>query len=237
MTEPIQRRKLFQEVLDRLMARIRSGDIPPGAQLPSERELMEVYGVGRPAVREALQALERSGIVEIAHGERARVVVPTADRLMAQIAGGTMHLLRSQPDTLEHLKGARLFLETGMARLAAERATEADVARLREAVARHRASLNDLEKFIELDMVFHRELATLSGNPIFPAIVEALFRWASEYHQDMVRAPGVEALTLSEHERIVDAVAQHQPEAAVEAMRAHLTRASQLYKTSSNQPG
>lgn len=229
MTEPIQRRKLFQEVLDRLMARIRSGDIPPGGQLPSERELMEEYGVGRPAVREALQALERSGIVEIAHGERARVVVPTADRLIGQIAGGAMHLLRSQPDSLEHLKDARLFLETGMARLAAERATEEDIARLRLAVARHRASLNDLEKFIELDMLFHRELATVSGNPIFPSIVEALFRWAGEYYQAMVRAPGVEDLTLAEHDRIVDAIAQHQPEAAAEAMRAHLTRANKLY--------
>ena len=229
MTEPIQRRKLFQEVLDRLMARIRSGDIPPGGQLPSERELMEDYGVGRPAVREALQALERSGIVEIAHGERARVVVPTADRLIGQIAGGAMHLLRSQPDSLEHLKDARLFLETGMARLAAERATEEDIARLRLAVARHRASLNDLEKFIELDMLFHRELATVSGNPIFPSIVEALFRWAGEYYQAMVRAPGVEDLTLAEHDRIVDAIAQHQPEAAAEAMRAHLTRANKLY--------
>lgn len=229
MTEPIQRRKLFQEVLDRLMARIRSGDIPPGGQLPSERELMEEYGVGRPAVREALQALERSGIVEIAHGERARVVVPTADRLIGQIAGGAMHLLRSQPDSLGHLKDARLFLETGMARLAAERATEEDIARLRLAVARHRASLNDLEKFIELDMLFHRELATVSGNPIFPSIVEALFRWAGEYYQAMVRAPGVEDLTLAEHDRIVDAIAQHQPEAAAEAMRAHLTRANKLY--------
>ena len=70
ITEQIQRRKLYQEVLDRLLERIRSGEIPPGAHLPSERELMEFYGVGRPAVREALQALERSGIVEITHGEQ-----------------------------------------------------------------------------------------------------------------------------------------------------------------------
>src|SRR5947208_749560 len=72
MAEIIQRRKLYQEVVDRLMERIRSGEIAPGAQLPSERELMEIYGVGRPAIREALQTLERSGIVEIVHGERAR---------------------------------------------------------------------------------------------------------------------------------------------------------------------
>lgn len=55
MTEHIQRRKLYQEVLDRLMARITSGEIAPGEPLPSERELMAFYGVGRVAVREALQ--------------------------------------------------------------------------------------------------------------------------------------------------------------------------------------
>jgi GntR family transcriptional regulator, sialic acid-inducible nan operon repressor len=71
---PVQRRKLFQEVLDRLLERIRAGEFAPGDQLPSERDLMQSYAVGRPAVREALQALERDGIVSISHGERARVV-------------------------------------------------------------------------------------------------------------------------------------------------------------------
>ncbi len=231
MGEIIPRRKLYQEVVDRLMERIRAGEIAPGAQLPSERELMEIYGVGRPAVREALQALERSGIVEIVHGERARVVVPTADRLIAQIAGGALHLLRTQPDMLEHLKHARLFLETGTARMAAERATEEDVARLQLSVAQHRASMVNLAEFIERDMAFHREIAKISGNPIFPSIVESLFRWAGEYYQPLVRAPGVEELTLTEHQRIVDAIAARDGDAAEAAMRAHLTRANELYRT------
>src|ERR1700743_573030 len=149
MGEIIPRRKLYQEVVDRLMERIRSGEIGPGAQLPSERELMEIYGVGRPAVREALQTLERSGIVEIAHGERARVAVPTGERLLEQVASGAMHLLRTHPEMLEHVKHARLFLETGTARMAAERATEEDVARLQASIAEHRASMGDLEEFIE----------------------------------------------------------------------------------------
>ena len=88
LVEPIQRRKLSQQVYDRLIALIDSGRIAPGEQLPSERELMEPYGVGRPAMREALQSLERAGIVTITHGERARVAVPTAERPVAQIAGG-----------------------------------------------------------------------------------------------------------------------------------------------------
>lgn len=231
MSEVIQRRKIYQEVLDRLMERIRSGSIPAGAQLPSERELMDEYGVGRPAVREALQALERSGIVEIVHGERARVVVPTAERLVAQIAGGAMHLLRTQPGSLEHLKEARLFLECGIASMAAERATEEQVARLRLAIAVQRAAMANFDLFVEKDMAFHRELAGISGNPIFPAISEALIRWAGEYYQTMVRAPGAEELTLAEHERIVDAIAAHDPEAAADAMRAHLTRANTLYQS------
>lgn len=230
MSEPIQRRKIYQDVLDRLMARIRSGSIPPGAQLPSERELMDEYGVGRPAVREALQSLERSGIVEILHGERARVVVPTAEGLVAQVAWGAMHLLRSQPGSLEHLKDARLFLECGTARMAAERATEEQIARLRLAVAQQRAAADNFKLFVERDMAFHREIAGISGNPIFTAIVEALFRWAGEYYQSMVRAPGAEALTLAEHARIVDAIEAHDPHAAAEAMHAHLSRANELYQ-------
>jgi DNA-binding FadR family transcriptional regulator len=228
--EPIQRRKLYQEVERRLLDRIRHGEIAPGQQLPSERDLMEAYGVGRPAVREALQSLERSGIVEIAHGERARVVVPTAHSLIAQIAGGARHLLHTQPDTLEHVKDARLFLEVGMARLAAERATDDDIARLRQRQDEHRQVLNQLDLFLERDMAFHREMARISGNPIFPAIVEAMFGWAGEYYQSIVRAPGAENVTLAEHQRLIDAIAAHDTDAAVQAMRDHLGRASELYR-------
>jgi len=236
MAETIQRRKIYQEVLDRLMERIRSGAIPAGAQLPSERELMDEYGVGRPAVREAMQALARSGIVEIVHGERARVVVPTADLLVAQIASGALHLLRWQPGSLGHMKEARLFLECGTAGMAAEKATEEQVARLRLTIAQQRAAIADIDQFIERDMTLHREIAGISGNPIYPAIVEALFRWAREHYQSLVRAPGAEEVTLAEHTRIVDAIAAHDPIAASDAMRAHLTRANKLYQELIRQP-
>lgn len=234
--EHIQRRKISHEVLDRLLLRIRAGEWAPGDQLPSERDLMEAYGVGRPAVREAMQAMERSGIVEILHGERARVVVPTADLLIEQIAGGAQHLLRMQPDMLGHMKDARLFLETGLCRQAAERATPDDIARLRQRLDEHRAALVETELFVHSDMMFHREIAIIAGNPIFPAIVEALFSWASEYHQTIVRAPGAEQITLDEHLRIFEAIAANDPVAATQAMHDHLTRANVLYQTAVQPP-
>ena len=229
VVQPIQKRKLYQDVVDRLMQRIQTGEIRPGEQLPPERELMDMYGVGRPAVREALQALERSGIVEISQGERARVVIPTAQDLIGQIASGTRHLLQVQPDMLEHLKQARIFLEVGTARMAAERATDEDVAALRARIEEQRASLARLEEFLSRDMAFHREIARISGNPIFPAVVEAIFQWGSDYYQPMVRAPGAELLTLQEHGRLVDAIAAHDPDAAEAAMRSHLLRSNELY--------
>jgi len=227
---PIQRRKLYQDVLERLMRRIESGEIRPGDQLPPERELMAQYGVGRPAIREALQAMERSGIVEISHGERARVVVPTARDLIAQIAGGARHLLQVEPDTLEHLLQARIFLEAGTARMAAERATPRDVAALRACVEAQRAPLPRLDDFLSHDMAFHREIARIGGNPIFPAIVEAIFQWAGDYYRPLVRAPGAEPLTIAEHTRLVDAIEARDADAAEAAMRAHLLRSDAQYR-------
>lgn len=132
---------------------------------------------------------------------------------------------------LTHLKEARVFLEMGTAWMAAERATGEDVARLQLSVARHRAWMVNLEEFIQRDMAFHREIALISGNPIFPSIVESLNRWAGEYYPPLVRAPGAEELTLSEHQRVVDAIAKHDGDGAAEAMRAHLNRANELYRT------
>lgn len=226
-TEPIPRRKLHQEVLDRLIARIRSGEFPPGAQLPSERELMDAYGVGRPSIREALQQLERSGIIGISHGERSRVLLPTAEGVVAQLTEPARFLLSVDPDALEHLKEARILLEAGVARLAAQRADAAGLAALRQRLDEHRAAGPD--DFLSRDIAFHRQIAVMSGNPVFPAAVEAMLTWLGTSHVTLVRAPGAEHLTLEEHARICEAIADRDPDAAGQAMSDHLARADARY--------
>ena len=129
-SEPIRRRKLSHEILDRLLARITQGELAAGDHLPSERDLMSQYGVGRPAVREAMQALERMGFIAITHGERARIVAPTARTMIDQVALSARHLLATSATSLEQLKEARVFFEAGMVRIAAERASKADIARV-----------------------------------------------------------------------------------------------------------
>lgn len=226
----IPRRKLSHEVFDRLLKRIEAGEFAPGDKLPSERALMDAYAVGRPAIREALQTLQRAGIVSITHGERARVTAPTAKTIIEQIGGSARHLLQTQPQTLDHLKDARLLFEVGMIRRAAERATDTDVGRLRQRLEEHKSALSHLEDFLDKDMAFHREIATITGNPIFPALAQAIFEWLAAFYATLVRLPGSEQLTLAEHTRIFEAIAARDSDAAERAMADHLTRANDLYR-------
>jgi GntR family transcriptional regulator, sialic acid-inducible nan operon repressor len=238
MTEPlpIQRRKLSHEVRERLQAMIEGGELRPGDPLPSERELMRLYQVGRPAIREAMQALERTGLVAIRHGERARVAEPSLGPLVDQLGDGIRHVLLHSPATLEHLKEARLAFELQMARSAAAKRSVGDVRRLRRRVEEQAATRAAPERFLEADGAFHREIATVSGNPIFAAVSEAMFRWLMHFHLSMFRPPGLEQVTPDEHAAIVDAIEAGDGERAAKAMADHLNRANQLYRRDNYTP-
>jgi GntR family transcriptional regulator, sialic acid-inducible nan operon repressor len=229
-SEPIQRRRLYQDVTERIVAAIKSGTLQAGDPLPSERELMELYSVGRPAIREALQYLARVGMVELNPGERARVSVPNFNNLLQTVALTTSGILRSSDKSLEELKEARLMFEVQMVRLAAERATKEDIRNLESCHVAHVQSLSDLSQFARRDMLFHREIARVTGNSIFPALSESLITWLAEFYRHLIRVKGAEKLTLSEHEAILDGIRSRKPNRAEEALRAHLTRANSLYR-------
>jgi DNA-binding FadR family transcriptional regulator len=190
---------------------------------------MELYGVGRPAVREALQYLARAGVVKLNPGEKARVAAPDFSNLMQTVALTTSGILRSSNKSLEDLKEARLLFEIKMVRLATERATQDDIFRLEKCHEAHVASLSDLGQFARQDMLFHREIARITGNSIFPVLSESLMTWLAEFYQHLVRVKGAEQLTLDEHRSILDAIKYRDSDRAERALRTHLTRANRLY--------
>ncbi len=228
----MRRQKLSEEVRRQLLDMIQSGAVGLGDPLPSERALMEQLGVGRPAIREAMQSLETIGLIEIRHGGRARVSEPSIGRMVDQISETMKHLLANSPASLENLKEARATFEREMARIAARRRSAADLQRLEEIIKDQSLAVGDLPRFLMLDGLFHREIAGISGNPIFSALIDALFRWLSDFHADLVSVPGLEQLTLAEHREILAVIARGDAEGAGAAMGDHLMRANELYRQS-----
>lgn len=229
----ISKKKLGELVEERLLALLQGGGLAPGAQLPSERELMEQYKVGRPAIREAMQSLERKGLIEIRHGERPRVAPPSFDRTLTDLAESVRHLLTHLEGSLDHLKEARLMFESAMARRAAERRTEADIAEMKAVLARQKASRPDTKDFMLCDGEFHHVIAKVSGNPLLAELSRYLFGWLSEFHVEQVRKPGLENLTIAEHEAILDAIRRRDGDEAARQMISHLSRANALYRLGS----
>ncbi|MGL4294549.1 MAG: GntR family transcriptional regulator, partial [Aestuariivirga sp.] len=129
----LKRSRLFEQIAEILEQRIRSQQSAPGDELPSERDLMKEFGVGRTAVREALFHLQRMGLVELRPGARARVATPTPAAVMSSLAGSARYLL-SAPEGIRHFQEARILFETGLVRDAARLATEQDIARLAAAL-------------------------------------------------------------------------------------------------------
>ena len=233
-SERIVRTKLSDEVFARLKLLIENGELKAGDDMPSERELMERFGVGRPAIREAMQALAGKGLVEISHGERAKVLQVTAESIFRQVDLPAKLMLSGSSDSLEHLKSARIFFERGMVREAAAKASAKDIAELRALLDKQSQNIGDSELFIDADMAFHQKIAQISGNPIFAAVSGAMLGWLKSYHTEMLIWTGRENFTLAEHEEIIRAIEKGDADLAEKAMIKHLERSRALYALKNN---
>ncbi|MBX3582723.1 MAG: transcriptional regulator NanR [Rhizobiaceae bacterium] len=228
--EPIHKKKLYQEVLDRLISAISTSEFPPGSQLPSERELMTMIGVGRPSIREAMLSLQQMGLIRISHGERARVINPTPEVLVDQISAAMIMLLATSPRGLDELKEARLWLETALVRIATRNASARDLEHLAALIRDLKDARGDHARFLAADMAFHAQIASMSGNSLIAAVTRGMLDWLSRFKREFVSVRGAERLTIEEHEKIYKAIAAGDGTAASSLMADHIARANKLYE-------
>jgi GntR family transcriptional repressor for pyruvate dehydrogenase complex len=215
-------------VVARLEALIHEGELKPGDPLPPERELMIHFGVGRPAIREALFALSRMGLVALANGERPRVSSPTPRTLLGELGGGA-RLMLSKPEGMRHFQQARTLFESALAEEAARVATADDIRALETALADNESAIGDDARFIRTDVGFHFVVATITRNPIYEALHEAIVEWLVDQRNVSVRHPGSEQLAYESHRDIFAAIAARDPLAAGRAMRSHLDEIFKRY--------
>ena len=137
-----RKRKRHEEVAEHIELLVLSDRIGFGGRLPSERELMERFGVGRSTVREALFKLNRMGLVELTAGAPARITQPTAELILNELAGAARHFL-ARPEGVRHFQHARQLFEEALACEAASRANEEEIGILSEALEANRRSIGD----------------------------------------------------------------------------------------------
>ncbi|UOK71948.1 GntR family transcriptional regulator [Ancylobacter polymorphus] len=226
--EPIRRRRIYEDVAERLQQLMLDGTLGEGDALPSERELMEQFKVGRPAIREALLSLQKAGLVSIANGERARVARPDPKHFIHELSASVRAYL-AQPAGMAHFQNARLHLELALTRHAAREAGPADIARIGDALARNRRDLGDRAAFEASDIAFHYQIVLVAQNPLFNGLHQAVVQWLSQQRKVTLQVAEAKELALAYHERIYDGIAAHDADAAEAAMRAHLEAVETFY--------
>jgi GntR family transcriptional repressor for pyruvate dehydrogenase complex len=214
----VVRQRLSEQVALHLRELIVEGELRAGEALPTERMLARRFDVSSVVVREALNSLSVTGLVEIRHGVGSFVTTPDQWRIEEPFGA----LIRGGRIDLPHMVEARAVIEVEMSALAALRRDEEAIQLLDAALVHMAASLHDPVDNVEADMAFHRALATGADNPalwillqpMLAPILTGMFRGTA--------LPAATARALAEHRRIRDAVVASDAPAARLAMRAHM---------------
>lgn len=231
MYKAIRSSRLYEQIVQQIEKSIADGALKPGDQLPPEREMAQQFGVSRTAVREAVKALREKGLVE-AYTGRGTFVVNGTSQLMRQSFDFLMKMGEVE-DGFRNLAELRSILEPEIVMLAAERADEADISGMREAVNVMEAT-HDADAFVEADLDFHLALAEAAGNPLILSLIDSIVGLLREQR---IRIFNVDHARRGQfhHKRILAAIENHDPDKARKAMRAHLEQIAEDSQTASKE--
>ena len=221
MYTPIQSFKVFEQVAEQIEKRILDGELRSGDRLPTERDLAEQFHVSRTAVREAMKILAQKGLVDMRPG-RGTIVIDGAHQAMQHSIDLAMKLKLGEVGGSDNLVEVRAILETEIAALAAARATEKEIAAMREAIKVMDESLDDADAYITADNQFHEALAQATQNALILILVNSIVNLLSEQRKQIFGVEGGPQRGQFHHRHILESILQRDPDMAREAMRAHL---------------
>ncbi|HLZ71185.1 MAG TPA: FadR/GntR family transcriptional regulator [Dehalococcoidia bacterium] len=221
---PVRRTNLSAAIADRIAESIAQGKLPAGSRLQSERELSDLFGVGRSSIREAIKTLESRGLVEGRQGEGRFVRAQDLAGLVRPPAGP----LSVSEREVAQLYEARRIIEPGMAALAAERGGRRDLAAARRLLERHEERVNAGSYGGAEDTAFHLKVAAMAENPLLARLLEAVLQALHAIREPALRSTPSIKLSLAGHWRVLEALEAHDPDAAQNAALAHLDRARRL---------
>lgn len=219
--QPITRQTVSGQIRSQLLERITTGELAPGSRMPSERDLSERFDVARTSVREAMQGLVSTGVVE-RRGNRSYVAEHLPDVVFAP--GG------DRKSFVAELFETRRLLEVPLFELAAERASPEDRTRVAALAAKFHDGL-ELGEFRRLDSEFHTTVAGCCGNPLlielYGKVLDQLFRSAAFFtllssERNQAEVARIIAGSAVAHRAIAVAFATGDPAVVRAAVESHL---------------
>lgn len=225
--KPAKQNRIYQDVVEQIQEAILEGELKVGEQLPPERKLIEMFGVSRGTLREALRVLQQKGMIDIKTGVSGGSVVKgvTSESFSENLA----LLIRYKKVSLKDLAEFREGLEGTVAGLAAERATNGDLTVLKnlydQTVAAFDAGREQWDTAIRCDEQIHLALARIAGNPLFIAVLETVYQNIHTYYESYLpMEESVLAENINDLKVIIDAVAKKDSAKAHDRARHHVRK-------------
>jgi GntR family transcriptional repressor for pyruvate dehydrogenase complex len=220
---------LSTQISDSLVRRIVRGEITPGEAMPSEEELATQFDVSRPVIREAVKELAVIGLVESRQGRSTRVAAETEWNHFDPRVLYARSEIGAVDEVLLELLELRRLVEAGAAGLAANRRTDADLAKMQAAIKQMELSMDDPDRFTDEDIRFHDALLRATGNRLLVRLIDLvgpLLRVGRRMSLD--RRPDGPAESLRGHKQILRAVKAGDVDKSRQAMREHLSWTADL---------
>lgn len=212
--------KLSQQVADQIEQLYREGKIAAGKRLPAERDLCDDFGVSRTVIREAINILEAKGLLSSLSGSGTYVqeIGPKNVQDMLDLFFST----QTDEAIVRHAFEFRVTLEVQIARIAAQKRTDANLVALRRCLEEMEQTLDDVGRFSRIDLNFHLVMARSTQNPFFEIFLDPYFRTIHRLVERSNAIPDRTVGTLESHRTIVDAVEAGDGDRAAQCMRAHV---------------
>lgn len=219
--KPASPSRLADGVSDAIAAALFDGRISPGEPLPPEGEIAKEFGVSKPIAREALRQLTAAGLIFTQQGKVARAKALSGEP-MDKIYG---YAVRSSLKRLQEANEMRRVIETGIARLAAERRDPEGLEAMRQGLADMGAFIHEPSGFTAADILFHHGLAVATGNAMIRVQMEGMRsvqREVSElFSRRANRSDADWRATIARHQAIYDAIAAGDADMAEQKIRVH----------------
>jgi len=222
--EPIKSTRIYAEIVRQIRGLIADGQLKSGDRLPPERDLAERFRVSRTSVREALRALESTGLIEIRAGEGAFVRGISVESLVEPLA----LVILTQREAIADLYEARRLLEPPIAALAARRASPDEVQELERILDEQAKEVEAGRTGLAQDAAFHTAIAHSAHNRAISRIVTTLVDLLTQTREDSLHTPGRPERSHQDHRRILAAIQARGEGAARDAMLDHLVGVERL---------